>query len=312
MSRSFDSHHVHTRSIKVDPQSANDLLRSHNLLVKIIWSGFGEKNHASEQHPNTAPSCGQWDVFDWKYLVDQLNNPAHNRPVYGLSDNGHHHNYTVMGDQRDRRRYFDPTTQQIVYRAIHSARGRSKPGIETIKAGSYTLLPPHGQMTYCRGLNPTTGRTARSGTAHYNSTTRSFPGFQIGWLFSADSADGGVFKHCCETDMFARRLPWLGNNAACRTPCAIHPTKVLDPTSSLLMPCVPNKIPLAQAAYPTTICALKPPNNRCVAWLFPMTSMVPWATWLCLMPCIKNYTSCNTWALTAPSTPSKRLMPSST
>ena len=214
MSRSFDSHHVHTRSIKVDPQSANDLLRSHNLLVKIIWSGFGEKNHASEQHPNTAPSCGQWDVFDWKYLVDQLNNPAHNRPVYGLSDNGHHHNYTVMGDQRDRRRYFDPTTQQIVYRAIHSARGRSKPGIETIKAGSYTLLPPHGQMTYCRGLNPTTGRTARSGTAHYNSTTRSFPGFQIGWLFSADSADGGVFKHCCETDMFARRLPWLGNNAA--------------------------------------------------------------------------------------------------
>lgn len=206
----FSQHWVHTQAITVPADRANHLLRSHNLLIKMIWSGFGRDRHA-----NSAPSTGNWDSHDWRYMTDQLKDPANNRPINDKSNRGHDYKYCVMGDQRARSLYYDFHRRRVISRqSVNLPRGRAKPGKQTIKAGHYSLLPPHGLMTYCRGLDPTTGRTARAGVRHFDANTRTFPGFQLGWLFSADPNDNGVFKHCCETDMYGRRLPWLGSFSA--------------------------------------------------------------------------------------------------
>lgn len=213
MPRHFDQLRVCSKATKLSEERVDRLLQEHQLMLKIIWSGFGGRRHGN-RHAGT----GAWDMADWDYLIDQLKDPANNRPVYGQSRSGAAYNWTVMGDDRDRRIYYDVGRHAWVHRRDleYKARGANKPGIKTIKAGHYSLLPPYGRMMYCRGIDPETGRTARSDAPFYDARQRCFPGRQIAWLFSAELVDGGVVKHCCEEDMYGRRLPWLGGERSAK------------------------------------------------------------------------------------------------
>ncbi len=185
---------------------------AHRAMLKIIWSGHGGFRHA-----NACVTDGRWDMSDWDYLIDQFKAPESNRPVYGEHHYGHgYHQSTVGDDPRDRSQWYSHHTQSWQRRHGLGVRGRAKPGYVRIKAGHYTLLPPHGKMEYCRGLDPRTGRLARSDSRHFEHGSYSYPGLQVGWVFSADPANGSEVKHCSQTDMYGRRAPWVGGASAVR------------------------------------------------------------------------------------------------
>ncbi|MDF1759080.1 MAG: hypothetical protein P1U40_00930 [Coxiellaceae bacterium] len=206
----FDQINIRAKAKVVSNERVQADYAAHNALIKIIWSGFGTR------HTNRHTSSGVWDTADWDYIIAQLRDPANNRPVYGSSRNGGGYHYTKMGDERNRSIRFDPVSMQWGTRHVNVYRGMPKPGKLTIKAGHYTLLPPHGRMTYCRGIDPVTGILAKPSADYYQAASRSFPGRQIGWLFSANPTDGGVLTHCSTKDMYGRRLPWLGGERAVR------------------------------------------------------------------------------------------------
>ncbi|MDF1761719.1 MAG: hypothetical protein P1U40_14390 [Coxiellaceae bacterium] len=185
---------------------------AHRAMLKIIWSGHGGSRHA-----NARVTDGRWDMSDWDYLIDQFKAPETNRPVYGEHHYGHgYHQSSVGDDPRDRSQWYSHHAKSWQSRTVTGVRGRAKPGYQRIKAGHYTLLPPHGKMEYCRGLDPQTGRLARSGSRHFEHRSFSYPGLQVGWVFSADPANGSEVKHCSQTDMYGRRVPWVGGASAVR------------------------------------------------------------------------------------------------
>ncbi|MDF1654666.1 MAG: hypothetical protein P1U34_06085 [Coxiellaceae bacterium] len=216
----FDQLALRVPATVVPFERARDDYAAHQTLIKIIWSG-----HGGQRHANACTSDGRWDMSDWDYLVEQFKRPEIYRPIYGASDHGHGYHQSVVGDgPRDRRQWYSHHAQRWQSRPIAGLdRGRAKPGYRTIKAGHYSLLPPHGQMHYCRGLDPQTGRLAKTDSPHFDRGTYSYPGRQIGWLFSADPANGSKVGHCSPEDMYGRRAPWLGGAAA--VSAAMHHTK---------------------------------------------------------------------------------------
>ncbi|MDF1797306.1 MAG: hypothetical protein P1U63_12290 [Coxiellaceae bacterium] len=208
----FDQLTVRAPARVVSFESVQEDYRAHRAMIKIIWSGHGGR------HENACTSDGRWDTSDWDYLIDQFKQPTTQRPVYGKSEYGDAYHQSTVGDHpRDRSQWYDPHAKRWSTRNIGGLRrGRDKPGHRTIKAGHYSLLPPHGQMAYCRGVDPATGRLARSDSAHFDRSSYSYPGRQVGWLFSANTTNGSKVVHCSPDDMYGRRAPWLGGAAAVR------------------------------------------------------------------------------------------------
>ncbi|MDF1797309.1 MAG: hypothetical protein P1U63_12305 [Coxiellaceae bacterium] len=209
----FDQLNVRARARVVSYDSALADYRAHRAMIKIIWSGFGG------EHENAPDSDGRWDNADWQFLIKQFKSPATVRPIHGGSFKGQgYHQSSFNDDPRDRSQWYDYKNQRWITRSIAGKpRGAYKPRYQTIKAGHYSLLPPHGQMQYCRGMDPSSGLLAtRTNPAHFDKSSFSFPGRQIGWLFSADPANGSQVRHCSPGDMYGRRVPHLGGASAVR------------------------------------------------------------------------------------------------